>query len=340
MEQARVEEERKRAAEEKARLEQQERERLAAAEKARLEQQERERLVAAEQARVEEERKRAAEEKARLEQQEQERLAAAEKARLKQEEQERLVAAQQARLEEERRQAAEQARVEKERKQAAAEKARLEQEEQERLVAAKKAQLEQEKEGHERDRSAGVSPPGLPISPPGPRKVAIAICGILIAALVVYWVTRPKQQEPARKASQGFNSQASSPPVTKGTSSTKPPSESQNSEAKIETPKSSTKVTSTKPVAKKSDTVGMPKESYRSQPKPTLPDPKVSQQVAADITEGDWHKGRGEYQEAIKAYQKGLALDPSNAELQRKIREARSAQQTEDQILGKKSAGQ
>jgi TIR domain len=111
--------------------------RLVAAEKARLEQEERERQAAAEKARLEEEQRRSAAEKARLEQEERERQGAAEKARLKAEQ--RRAAAEKARLEQEERErqaAAEKARLEEEQRRAAAEKARLEQEERERQAAA------------------------------------------------------------------------------------------------------------------------------------------------------------------------------------------------------------
>jgi TIR domain/Protein of unknown function (DUF1566) len=79
-EQARLEQERKQAAE-RERLEREEHERETAATKARLEQEERERLAAAEQARLQEERRLSAA-KAQLEEQERERKAAEEKARL------------------------------------------------------------------------------------------------------------------------------------------------------------------------------------------------------------------------------------------------------------------
>jgi hypothetical protein len=65
----------------------------------------------------------------------------------------------------------------------------------------------------------------------------------------------------------------------------------------------------------------------------------VSQQIMAAITEGDLYKRKGEYKEAINAYQKGLALDPSNSELQARIKDARSAEQTEERILRKKTSG-
>lgn len=176
VEQARLEEGRKQAAVEKARLERQERERLVAAEKARLEQQERERRVAAEQASLQLPAARVRAEQARLEE-------------------ERRKAAEQ-RLEEERQQAAEQARLDEERKRAAAEKARL----------------EQERERIERERGGAVAP-SLAIGQPA-LKIALAACGILVVALVVYWATRPKQQEQGTQVSEVQTHPSTPPPST------------------------------------------------------------------------------------------------------------------------------
>jgi TPR repeat protein len=136
---------------------------------------------------------------------------AAEKAR-RELEQERRQVAEQARLEEERKQAEEQARLEEQRKQReqaeaarlaavaeaarkrAAEQARLEKEELERKAAAEKARLEQqERERLEQERGgAPVTSPA--IASPGLIKIALAVCGTLVVALILYWVMRPKQQ--------------------------------------------------------------------------------------------------------------------------------------------------
>lgn len=127
------------AQEERARQEQGRKE---AVEKARLELQEIERQVAAGQARLAEERR------AR---EEHEREVAAEKTRLEQEERARQAAARQARLAEEKR-----AREDEERK-AAAEKARRQQEERDRQAAAEQARLAEEKRAaDEQERKAAT----------------------------------------------------------------------------------------------------------------------------------------------------------------------------------------
>ncbi len=52
-------------------------------------------------------------------------------------------------------------------------------------------------------------------------------------------------------------------------------------------------------------------------------------QINAASTEGDFYYDNGEYDNAIGAYQKGLNVDPSNAELRQKIQKARNAKATE-----------
>jgi serine/threonine-protein kinase len=63
---------------------------------------------------------------------------------------------------------------------------------------------------------------------------------------------------------------------------------------------------------------------------PPAPDPR---QIKSTITLGDFHLGRGEYDDAIASYQKGLQLDPSNAVLKNKLDAAISTCKTESKIL-------
>jgi hypothetical protein len=56
--------------------------------------------------------------------------------------------------------------------------------------------------------------------------------------------------------------------------------------------------------------------------------------VTASITLGDFHVKRGEYDDAISSYQRGLQLDPSNATLRQKLEEAIRACHKENSILG------
>ncbi len=60
------------------------------------------------------------------------------------------------------------------------------------------------------------------------------------------------------------------------------------------------------------------------------PDPKA---VKSTITLGDFHLGRGEYDDAISSYQRGLQLDPSNSVLQQKLDGAIKACKKENAIL-------
>jgi tetratricopeptide (TPR) repeat protein len=247
----------------------------------------------------------------------------------------------QRRMAAEREQAAERARLEQEERErqaalAAAEKVRLEQEDRDRQAAAEKAHLEElERQPLEAGREGAVQPADLALVSPAFKKIAAIVGGTVLLIALLYWATRPKAPEVVRHPEQELKTPASN--VT----SEKPPNETpvpgQGSESRIEPPKSPAEILPTRPENRKSATAGTMRAS---KPPATLLDPKVKQQIAAAITEGDWHKGRGEYQEAINCYQKGLALDPSNADLKRKIQEARNAKQIEDKILGKNPSGQ
>jgi hypothetical protein len=63
---------------------------------------------------------------------------------------------------------------------------------------------------------------------------------------------------------------------------------------------------------------------------PTGPDPKA---VKSTITLGDFHLGRGEYDDAISSYQRGLQLDPSNSAIRQKLEGAIKACKKENAIL-------
>jgi len=55
--------------------------------------------------------------------------------------------------------------------------------------------------------------------------------------------------------------------------------------------------------------------------------------VQALKAEGDLDYDKGQYDDAIRAYRKGLALDPANRVLQQQINRARKAKQTEEKLL-------
>ena len=48
--------------------------------------------------------------------------------------------------------------------------------------------------------------------------------------------------------------------------------------------------------------------------------------------QGDYYYDNGEYNNAINAYQRGLTLDPSNAQLLRALRRAQTAKATEEKV--------
>ena len=104
-----------------------------------------------------------------------------------------------------------------ERGQAAAEKARVEEQEHERLAAADRARLKEERLSRGQGRS-GALVPSLAIVSPALKKVALAACGILAVALIVYWATRPKQQQRGTQT-PGVQAQPSSHPPAVETSS-------------------------------------------------------------------------------------------------------------------------
>ena len=75
----------------------------------------------------------------------------------------------------------------------------------------------------------------------------------------------------------------------------------------------------------------------REEPPVVVPQPvrgPAPKEVRAAVTLGDFHRGRGEYNDAITYYQKGLQLEPSNAELRQKLDEATKACKKENAILG------
>jgi hypothetical protein len=66
----------------------------------------------------------------------------------------------------------------------------------------------------------------------------------------------------------------------------------------------------------------------------TPPTPSIDQKaVRAAITMGDFHLGRGEYDDAIASYQKGMRLDPTNSLLFQKLEAAIKACKKENAIL-------
>ncbi len=67
---------------------------------------------------------------------------------------------------------------------------------------------------------------------------------------------------------------------------------------------------------------------------PTGPSPEVAKAVKGDISLGNFHYSRGEYDDAIDAYRQGLKLDPNNAELRQKLNETINACKKENAILG------
>lgn len=56
--------------------------------------------------------------------------------------------------------------------------------------------------------------------------------------------------------------------------------------------------------------------------------------MKGDISLGNFHYSRGEYDDAIDAYRQGLKLDPNNAELRQKLNETINACKKENAILG------
>ena len=61
--------------------------------------------------------------------------------------------------------------------------------------------------------------------------------------------------------------------------------------------------------------------------------PHDSQIIRAKIVTGDFYLRRGEFEEAIGAYQEGLQLDPSNSTLRQKLQSAIKACNQENEVL-------
>jgi hypothetical protein len=87
--------------------------------------------------------------------------------------------------------------------------------------------------------------------------------------------------------------------------------------------------------------VPVPAPASNPQTVPEGPEPPIRQsrsmQVKAKLDEGDFRLRRGEYELAIAAYQEGLKLDPSNAELRHQLEMAVRPRETENEM--KKKAG-
>lgn len=55
--------------------------------------------------------------------------------------------------------------------------------------------------------------------------------------------------------------------------------------------------------------------------------------IAGSIKLGDFYLSRGEYDNAINEFQKGLSLEPSNAQLRERLERARKAKAAESRVL-------
>jgi tetratricopeptide (TPR) repeat protein len=60
--------------------------------------------------------------------------------------------------------------------------------------------------------------------------------------------------------------------------------------------------------------------------------PKPPRAVISAIALGDFHYDRGEYDDAITEYRRGLEADPSNGVLQTKMRRAQRAKEAEQRL--------
>lgn len=76
-----------------------------------------------------------------------------------------------------------------------------------------------------------------------------------------------------------------------------------------------------------------PTETKAEETKPAEKKPVDMRAVQALKTEGDLDYDKGLYDDAIRAYRKGLALDPGNKMLIQQINRARKAKQTEEKLL-------
>jgi serine/threonine-protein kinase len=80
-----------------------------------------------------------------------------------------------------------------------------------------------------------------------------------------------------------------------------------------------------------------PRETHNRRPQPPAPTPGPSpvneRQVRAKITMGDFHFKRGEYDDAIREYEEGLKLDPTNRELLDKLAHTKQVRDVENRVL-------
>jgi len=187
---------------------------------------------------------------------------------------------------------------------------------------------------------AVVRPPVLPpvqVMVPQHPKAPESRWGMWAALIVLllgvgggglYIATRPSpQQQEINSNNPPPNNPTSSPNLqtttTTSTTQTQEPPGNLNNTEKTET------------TYEPPRTTRKPRPTTHEPPPPPPPpvatvDPKA---IKAKITMGNFHLGRGEYDDAIANYQEGLRLDPSNAELRQLLEKTITACKKENAIL-------
>jgi len=176
-----------------------------------------------------------------------------------------------------------------------------------------------------------VAPP-LRSKPPESRwgmwaAVIVLLVGIGGGGLYIATRQPSSQSEPAAIPSPATNPTPTPTPSPTQTPTQAPPTEPVTNPTPPPNPEPTPEPTRQ---GHKTKTAHTTQPSAPPQPAAPAVDPK---EVKAKLTMGRFHRGRGEYDEAIASFQEGLKLDPSNAEIRQELEKTIQACKKENAIL-------
>ncbi|HEV2494000.1 MAG TPA: protein kinase [Terriglobia bacterium] len=163
--------------------------------------------------------------------------------------------------------------------------------------------------------------------PPVPRKAgwavwaAVPLVAIVLGVGAWYFLTHTG------------GSQTGAPPVTSSPPAETPTAPSANSGAVQQPATQPASGTAAPAGGAPADNAAAGAGAKPEESKPVEKKPVDTRAVQALKAEGDLDYDKGQYDDAIRAYRKGLALDPGNRVLTQEINRARKAKQTEEKLL-------
>ena len=187
------------------------------------------------------------------------------------------------------------------------------------------------------------APPVAVIRPAAPVRPKESRWGLWVAAVILVgglggggWYIFGHRSAPSSTLPEtAVPAPALKPPATSGQT---PGTSGQNIETSdtgraASPPQSQPETATDKPAAEKpAATLPQPERSVRA-PGRRRERPAVDQrQVRGQLTLGNFYLKDGKYDDAIREYEKGLQLDPSNAQLQAQVDKARKAKAAEERL--------